>query len=183
MERSWHSFALGAIQPCGSPDGASELRAEVPLRGSDPGVAVTVRFAQAVERRLLDAEGNPVGELLIAGRRYLPGEEAIEHEVRLDSLPNRTAEIRTAGSERAELTENGALAGALLWCWEPLHGTVEAWTEEVEPDLHLVRVEIANRMEWDGSAPERYPMRTLRATEVELHSPHGALVPLAAAAA
>ena len=183
MERSWHSFTLGDVHPCGSPDGPSEVRAESSLRGFDPGVAVAVRFAQAVQRRLEDADGNSVGELLIAGRRYLPGEETIEHEVRLASLPNRTAEIKTAGSERAELTEEGRPAGALLWCWEPLHGTIEAWTEEVEPDLHLVRVEVANRIEWDDSAPARNPMRTLHATGVELHSPHGAFGSLAAAAA
>jgi hypothetical protein len=104
--------------------------------------------------------------------------------VHLDSLPNRTAAIKTAGSERAELTEDGALAGALLWSWEPFHGTVEAWTEEVRPALHRVRVEVANRMEWDCGEPEQNSMRTLRGTELVVLGPTGAFVsPRAHAAA
>lgn len=167
-------FTLGGIHPRGSPEGPAELRAESLIWGSDPSVEVTVRFAQTVERRVFGPAGEAVEELVVTGRRYSSGGETMEREVRLSSLPNRTAALRTAGSERAELTENGAHAGALEWRWEPLHGTVEAWTEEVRPGVHRVRVEVANRLEWDRATPAQNLLRTLRATEVAMHSPDGA---------
>lgn len=184
MERSQKSFALGDIHPCGSPGGSSQLRAECLTEGVEPPVELLVRFGQAVERQVLDPAGSPVAELVVTGHRYTSGEETLEQEVRLDSLPNRTAAIRTAGSERAELTEDGVLAGTLLWRWQALHGTVEAWTEEVRPALHRVRVEVANRMEWDHADPGQNSMRTLRGTELVVFGPIGAFVsPRAHAAA
>jgi hypothetical protein len=183
MERHRQSFALGDLHPCGSPHGPTELRIECPLEGLEPEVDVTVRLCQTVAREALDVGGDPVGELLIAGRRYTGGEETMEREVRLPALPDRTAAIRTAGTELAELTENGVPAGALRWRWEPMHGTVEAWTEELRNGLSVVQVAVANRMEWDDADPQRSAMRALRATEVELHSPEGALASYATPAA
>src|SRR5260221_1477958 len=164
-------FILGEIHPRGSPKGPSQLQADSLITGTDPSVEVTVRFVQAVERQVLDAAGEPIEELVVTGRRYSSGDETVEREVRLSPLPNRTAALRTAGNERAELTQNGALAGALEWRWEPLHGTVEAWTEEIRPGLCRVRVEVANRLEWDRASPEQNLMRTLRSTQVAMHSP------------
>ncbi len=183
MERYRRSFALGILHPCGSPQGTAQLRVECPLEGLDPEVEVTVRFCQAVVREALDVDGDPVGELLVAGRRYAGGGETMEREVRLAALPDRTATIRTTGTELAELTENGVVAGALRWRWEPMHATVEAWTEELRNGLSVVEVAVANRMEWDDADPRRSAMRALRATGVELHSPEGALVSYAAPAA
>lgn len=183
MERYRKSFALGVLHPCGSPDGPAQLRIECPVGGLDPEVEVTVRFCQAVAREALDVGGDPVGELLVAGRRYTGGEETMEREVRLPALPDRTAAIRTAGTELAELTENRVAAAALRWRWEPMHGTVEAWTEELRNGLSVVQVVVANRMEWDDGDAQRSAMRALRTTEVELHSPEGALVSYATPAA
>lgn len=176
-------FALGGVHPRGSPDGPSQLRAECLLAGPRPNVEVTVRIVQAVERLVLDRSGRPVDELVVTGRRYSSGEESWEREVRLSPLPNRTAAIRTAGSERAELTERGETAGAQLWRWEDFHATVEAWTEEVAVGLWRVRVEVSNRLEWDRGTPEQNSMRTLRSSEVALHSPHSAISHLTAVAA
>jgi len=170
-------FSLGSIYPRGSPQGPSQLRAECLIAGVDPEVEVTVRFVQAIERQVLDAADAPVEELVVTGGRYWPGSEAIVQEVRLSRLPNRTAAIKTAGSERAVLGENGALAGTLVWRWEPLHGTVEAWTEEVRPGLCRVLVEVANRLEWDRATREQNAMRTLRSTHVAIYSPDSASSP------
>lgn len=183
MERYRKSFALGVLHPRGSPHGAAQLLVECPLEGPDADVEVTVRFHQAVVREALDADGDPVPELLVAGRRYSGGEETVEHEVRLSSLPDRTAAIRTAGTDLAELTEDGIAAGALLWRRQPMHGTVEAWIDELDRGLALIQVAVANRMEWDDAARRRSAMRALCATEVELHSPNGAFALLAAAVA
>ena len=67
----------------------------------------------------------------------------------------------------------------MVWRWEPQHGTVEAWSEEIAAGLRRVRVEVANRLEWDGGARERALLRTLRSTHVVMHSPDGAFASLA----
>lgn len=179
MEMNQQFFAHGGVYPRGWQDGPSQLRAECLIEGADPSIAVTVRFAQVIQRQIFDAAEQPVEELVVTGRRYSSGEETVEREVRLPSIPNRTAAIRTADSERSELTERGALAGALVWHWETLHGTVEAWTDKIGPALHRVRVEVANRLEWDGGARDRALMQTLRSTHVVMHSPDGAFASLA----
>jgi hypothetical protein len=144
----------------------------------DPGIEVTVRIQQTVERQVLDAKGEPVEHLVVAGTRYASREEAVEHEIRIPSLPGRTARIEPAGTKQAELVENGATAGALRWHWEPLHATVEAWTEEVGQGLRRVRVSIANRLECDSDSRLAL-MRALYSPEVIMHSPDGAFVSLA----
>jgi hydrogenase maturation protease len=179
MEMSRQFLARGGIFPRGCPQGRSQLRAACLIEGLDPDVEVTVRLLQAVERQVLGAEGEPVEFLTVAGKRYASRAETVEREVRISALPDRTATVMTAGSKQAELVENGAQAGALRWRWESMHCTVEAWIEELERGLHRVRVEVANRLEWDGGGLERTLMRTLHSTHVRMHSPDGAFVSLA----
>jgi len=167
------------VPPRGYPEGRSQLHAECLIEGLDPHVEVMVRVRQTVERQVLDAEGEPVDFLVVAGTRYASREEAVEHEVQIPSLPGRTARIEPAGERRAELVENGVKAGALTWRWEPLHATIEAWIEEIAPGLHLVQVSVANRLEWVGGESEQPLMRTFYSTEVVLHSPDGAFASLA----
>jgi hypothetical protein len=167
-------FALGGVYPRGWPDRPAEMLAECLIEGDRPEVRIEARFEQTVERRILDASGEPVDELLVTGRRYVPGEEAASKEVRLDSLPDRTAVLATADSERMELIEGGEPVGSVLWRWEPLHATVEAWTEEVRPGLHRVRVAVANRIEWQEDAPERNRLCVLRTAQVVVESPDAA---------
>lgn len=170
-------FAVGDVHPRGSPMGPSERRAECVIAAADPDIEVTVRFVHTITRQILDATGAPVEELVVTGRRYTTGRETEEREVRLAGLPNRTAAIKTAGEERAAMTEGGAPAGTQMWWWEPLHGTVEAWTEEVRPGLCRVRVEIANRLEWDRATAAQNAIRTLRSTQVAIHIPDNAFSP------
>lgn len=167
------------VFPRGWPGGRSRLRTECLIEGLDPSVDVTARFVQLAERRVLDMEGNPVEGLIVAGKRYVSREEAVEHEMRIESLPNRTATVKPAGCRRAELVENGAAAGALEWRWEPLHVTVEAWTEEIAPGLRQVHINVANRLEWDGGTDEQATLRAFYLTAVVLRSPDGAFASLA----
>lgn len=182
-----HVDSPESFYPHDCPEAPSRLHAECLIGGADPHIEVSVRFAQTVERRVLDRSGAPVEELLVTGRRHRSGSEAVEHEVRIAALPGRAAVVRAAGSERAELTQAGAQAGTLLWLWEPLHATVEAWIDVVRPRLHRVRIDIANRLEADGLDPERARRRTLHAPRLRMHSADGAfaspveLEPLAAA--
>ena len=180
MEKMSRQFlASGGIHPRGWPQGNSRAHAECLIEGHNPSVEVTVRLLQKVERRVIDADGAPVESLTVAGRRYAGGEETSERELRLAGLPDRTAAVRAAGRKEAELIEGGRPAGTLSWSWEPLHCTVEAWVDELAPGLRRVRVEVANRLEWDGGPPGRAPMRTLHSTHLLLHSPDGAFVSVA----
>jgi hypothetical protein len=166
------------VFPRGWPGGRSQLLTECLIEGLDPSIDVTARFVQLAERRVLDRDGNPVQDLVIAGKRYVSREEVVEHEIRIDALPNRAATVKPAGSERAELTEGGAPAGALEWRWEPLHATIEAWIEEIATGLRQVHIDVANRLEWDGDS-ERATLRAFYLTAVVLHSPDGAFASLA----
>lgn len=170
---------MRGVFPRGWPGGRSELLTECLIEGLDPSVDVTARFFQLAERRVLDREGNPVEGLAVAGERYASREEAVEHEMRIESLPNRTATVRPAGRKRAELVEDGASAGALEWRWEPLHAIVEAWIEEIAPGLRQVHINVANRLEWDGGEDEQATLRAFYLTAVVLHSPDGAFASLA----
>lgn len=165
------------VFPRGWPGGRSQLLTECLIEGLDPSIDVTARFVQLAERRVLDREGNPVQDLVVAGKRYASRDEAVEHEMRIESLPNRTATVKPAGCKRAELTEDGAPAGALEWRWESLHATVEAWIEEIAPGLRQVHINLANRLEWDGD--EQAMLRAFYLTAVVLHSPDGAFASLA----
>lgn len=167
------------VFPCGWPGGRSEALTECLIEGLDPNIDVTARFIQLAERRVLDREGNPVQGLMVAGKRYMGREEVVEHEMRLESLPNRTATVKPAGCKRAELSEGGAAAGALEWRWEPLHATIEAWVEEIGPGLHQVHINVANRLEWNGGSDEQATLRAFYLTAVVLHSPDGAFASLA----
>jgi len=75
------------VPPRGCPEGSSQLRAECLIEGVDPTVEVTARVRQTVERQVLDARGEPVDFLVVAGTRYASREESVEHEVRIPSLP------------------------------------------------------------------------------------------------
>lgn len=167
------------VFPRGWSGGRSQLLTECLIEGLDPSIDVTVRFVQLAERRVFDREGNSAQGLVVAGEHYVSREEAVEHEMRIESLPNRTATVKPAGRRRAELIEDGAPAGAMEWLWEPLHATVEAWIEEIAPGLRQVHINVANRLEWDGGADKQAALRAFYLTAVVLHSPDGAFASLA----
>jgi hypothetical protein len=174
MEMNRQLFALGGIYPRGWPGRPSEMLAECLIEGARPDIEVHVRFHQAVDRQVLDSDDDPVEQLVVTGHRYCSHEETMEKEMRLSSLPNRTAALAKADDERMELVESGTPVGAVTWHWEALHATVEAWAEEVRPGLHRVKVTLANRLEWDENASEKNLMRALRSAQVVIESPDAA---------
>ncbi len=170
MEMMGRQFlAQGGVHPRGWPQGRSQLRAECLIEGLDPQIEISLRFLQAVERQVLDAEGQPVDDIVVAEKPYVSEQETIERELHLATLPNRTATVRTAGSKEVELIEKGAVAGSLRWHWESLHCTVEAWIDDLERGVRRLRVEVANRLEWDGGGLERTLLRTLHSPQIEMH--------------
>ncbi len=170
---------LGGVTPRGYPEGRSQLHAECLIEGTEPYVEIIVRVQQPVERRVLDAKGEPVAHLVVAGTRYASREEVVEHEVCIHALPGRTACIERAGTRRADLVENGLAAGALVWGWEPLHATIEAWVDEIAQGLRRVQVSVANRLEWDGDEGRQPLRRSFYSAEVIMHSTDGAFASLA----
>lgn len=171
--------AGGDLSPRACPEGRAQLHAECLIEGADPEIEVIARFSQEIHRQVHDAGGNAVERLIVAGRSYDSGSELEEHEVTLGDLPNRTAELQTAGRRTAELREGGAPAGSIAWSWEPLHATVEAWIDEISAGLRRVRIELANRLEADDRHGRRAGPRTLHGAHLLLHSPDGAFVSLA----
>ena len=55
------------VSPRGCPEGRSQLHAEALVEGFDPDVDATVRVQQTVERQVLNAQGEPVEHLVVAG--------------------------------------------------------------------------------------------------------------------
>jgi hypothetical protein len=166
-------FSWGGVYPIGWPEGPSRRRADCLILGEDPTVEITVSFLQLIEHKVLDALGEPVGELVVDGVRHFDWLETAEREVRIPALPDRTASVSVGAAEDDDLLEDGVVVGRSVRRRETLHGTVEAWFEQVEPGLRRIQVSVANRLEWDGSPFEETLMHALCSTRVEMHSPGG----------
>ncbi len=169
-------FTWGGIYPIGWPEGPSRRRADCLIAGEDPSVGITVGFLQLIEHGVLDARGEPVEELIVDGVRHFNWVETVEREVRIPVLPGRTAAVGVGAAEDEDLLEDGIVVGRSVRRRETLHGTVEAWFEQVEPSLRRIQVSVANRLEWDGSSFERTLMHSLCATQVAMCSPDGVFV-------
>jgi hypothetical protein len=161
-------FTFGGLYPQGWPDDRSELVAECLLQAqAAPVVDVTVRFLHLVRRRLFDAAGEEVDELVAGGRRHLAWEEATERELG----PGPFA--ISAGSEDEALG-----GGHVARSWEALRGAVEVAIEHLGPSLHRVRVRVCNHARWRGEPREAALARTLCSTHVLLRARGGEFVSL-----
>lgn len=169
-------FTWGGVYPIGWPEGPSRRRADCLIAGEDPSVEITVGFLQLIEHGVLDAQGEPVEELIVDGVRNFNWVETVEREVRIPALPGRTAAVGVGAAEDEDLLEDGIVVGRSVRRRETLHGTVEAWFEQVEPGLRRIQVSVANRLEWDGSSFEQTLMHALCSTQVAMHSPDGVFV-------
>lgn len=169
-------FTWGGVYPIGWPEGPSRRHADCLIAGEDPSLEITVGFLQLIEHGVLDARGEPVEELIVDGVRHFNWLETVEREVRIPVLPGRTAAVGVGAAEGEDLLEDGVMVGRSVRRRETLHGTVEAWFEQVEPDLRRIRVSVANRLEWDGSSFEQTLMHALCSTQVAMYSPDGVFV-------
>lgn len=169
-------FTWGGVYPIGWPEGPSRRQAECLIEGEDPSVEIAVSFLQLIEHGVLDADGEPVEELTVDGVRHTNWLETVECEVKIAEVPGRTASIAIGASEADDLLQDGTLAGRLVRRRETLHGTIEAWFDQVEPGLLRLNVSIANRLEWDGRSFEGTLMHTLCSTDVTMCSFDAAFV-------
>ncbi|RAY15706.1 hypothetical protein DPM19_07950 [Actinomadura craniellae] len=110
-------------------------------------LAVELRFLHTV-RREVRRHGRPVDEFTAAGRRYLPGEEAVERTVR--AVGAARTEIEVPAGEAAERLPGG---GSVVRSWQGLHGTMAVLTRPILDDVHVVTVEVRN------TTPGDFPSR------------------------
>jgi hypothetical protein len=170
-------FTWGGVYPRGWPEGPARLHTECLLRAESPAAEVTVRFLHVIDRAAVDADGMPVDELVVDGERHLSWEEAVEREVTFGLSGGGPIEIRP-GSEREEVAGDAGSGGALVRGWGPLRGTVSTSAKRLDTELHRIRVEVANDVEWDGGGRARTLKGTLCSTHVVLHSPSGRFLSL-----
>ncbi|WP_336207394.1 hypothetical protein [Nonomuraea sp. LPB2021202275-12-8] len=118
-------------------------------------VDVHVRFLHVVTREVARARGSelePVTELTVDGTRHLAGQEAKEREeavsglelARLASAPSVMEIVVPADQEAVWLIDSKGRAGAVLRCWEALHGRAEVRAEPLRDRLFRLTVRVAN---------------------------------------
>jgi hypothetical protein len=187
-----HRWTFGGVYPRAHseahPDDRWTMQTQCLVEADGPAtVAVSIRFLQVVERRLVaetEHGRRRVDELFVAGERHLAWEEAREREVAVATLQLSGAAETTerpvefaAGEDREELREgNGSLAGTVERAWGSLSGWVRAAAAPVDRGLHRVTVTIGNETPWGGGAREELMRRSLCSTHTILHAEGGELV-------
>jgi hypothetical protein len=174
-------FTFGGVYPRGWPEDRSELVTECLLRdAAEPRVEVRVRFLQVVRRRLRDAAGRSVDELVVGGERHLAWEEAIEREAAIGRVPATMPIAVDAGDEHEPLVgPEGEPAGAIVRSWRQLRGRIDVGAESPGERLWRVRVRVANDARWDGEPRGEALERTFCSTHIVLHARMGRFVSLA----
>ncbi len=125
---------------------------------------IRVRFLQIVARSIgklthpldafpsdREAEFAIVAGLQVAGRTYVPWEEAAEREVMVPALPPAVPSLQhsrsfefSAGRELEPLRDNSAIAGVIVREWKALSGSVEINSQIREDGVAKVSVRVRN---------------------------------------
>ena len=165
--KNQHRFTFGGIYPAGWEEDRSAMQVQCLVEGNDPDLDVRVRFLHVVERRLLDAAGQPVDELVSGGERYLSWEEAVEREAAPGPLSI------AAGSVEEPLD-----GGTIVRSWEALEGRVDVARGPLRSGLWRMTVRVENRVRWDGQPRPQALRRTFCSTHAVLRVRRGAFVSL-----
>jgi hypothetical protein len=124
---------------------------------------------QVVERRLLDAAGERVDELVVGDRRYLAWDEATEREV--VAREGRTPIQIDAGEAREPLQD-----GTFVRSWEELRGSVEVRVGPVDDQLFSLTVRIENETPWRRGDRQDALRHSFCSPHVVMHTRDGAFV-------
>ncbi|MGI5267797.1 hypothetical protein ACQEUU_01445 [Nonomuraea sp. CA-218870] len=164
-------------------------------------VDVHVRFLHLVSREVARARGDelePAAELTVDGTRYVAGTEAREREAAVSGLALAdlagaayTMSVDVPGDQEAVwLIDARGRAGAVLRCWETLHGWAETRAVRLRDRLFRLTVTVANTTCWEGGEPAEALKRTFVSAQsvvrthggrfVSLLNPPAELRPLAA---
>jgi hypothetical protein len=123
-------------------------------------VDVTVRFLHVVRRQVVDADGEPVDELVADGERLVSWEEATERE-----LPPGPFAI-PAGREEG---------GHVVRSWQGLEGSVDAGAEPVE-GAHRFTVRVSNTTPFEQGTRDQALAQTLCSCHVVLRARDGEFI-------
>jgi hypothetical protein len=152
------------------PDDRAELQAQCLVEG-DVGLDVRVRFLHVVERALVNRDGNRVGELEVAGERYLAWDEAVEREFVVG--PGTTVIEIAAGTDVESLPDE---AGRILRTWAELRGRIAVAVEPLAEQLRRITVRLRNETAWQGSDREDALRQTFCSAHLVLRTERGAFV-------
>jgi hypothetical protein len=172
---------------------------------SNAAVEVRVRFLQLVARSVGEltvsvdeissgaiSEFRPVDKLTVAGRVYLPWQEAVEREVGLPvysleglcGCPEHSAFSFSPDTQFEHLRDgSGIIAGVIVRVRELLCGEVEVMAERIEDSLFKVTVRIRNTTPFDVMSKanrEEALLSSLVSTHTVLHAENGRFVSLTA---
>lgn len=160
------------------------------VQGSDPSIAVKVKFLQVVERKVgqWNEEGGLdfVESLQVGSERYLAWDEAREQERVSEFL--KLSDLTTAqrielsipsGSEKENVSSSaGESLGALVRVWHSLEGEIEISAESLEEDLFRLTVRIRNLTPWKGQDREAALKQTFLSTHTILQVEGGEFISL-----
>jgi hypothetical protein len=138
----------------------SAVATEFLVEGGEPLLEVEARFLQVVRRQVV-ADGAPVDELVLDGRRHLSWDEARE---------------RTVGAGSFELAAGREDEPPYERTWEALEGRVDLELTRVARELHRARLAIVNTSAWRGSEREEAMRRTLASAHAVVRVTGGAFV-------
>jgi len=167
-----------------------EMQTQCLVSGSDPCVAVKVKFLQAVERKVgqwnLEGELDFVESLQVDSERYLSWEEAREQEraIVIQKLSDRALpqcfELSIpAGSEKENiLSHAGENVGALVRSWRSIQGEIEIQAESLRENLFRFTVRICNLTPWAGQDREAALKQTFLSTHTILQVKDGEFISL-----
>lgn len=167
-----------------------EMQTQCLVHGSDPSIAVKVKFLQVVERKVgrWNEEGGLdfVESLQVGSERYLAWDEAREQErvsgfLKLSDLTTaqRLELSIPSGSEKENVSSStGVSLGALVRIWHPLEGEIEISAESLEEDLFRLTVRIRNLTPWRGQDREAALKQTFLSTHTILQVEGGEFISL-----
>jgi len=165
-------WTFGGVFPPGHnaahPDDRQALQAQCLVEGDDVSVDVGVRCLQVVRRDLIDADGNPVDELVDGGTRRLAWDEATEREL-------GPGPIEIAAGTDVEPLPGG---GRVVRSWRALTGTVAVEAEPLRHGLSRVTVRVENTTPWEGGDRDDALRSTFCSTHAVLRAGRGAFVSL-----
>ncbi|HMK12398.1 MAG TPA: hypothetical protein VK461_12490, partial [Acidimicrobiales bacterium] len=149
--------------------------------GDAPRLHVKVRCLQVQHRTLERAEGRdwfaPVDELVVGDVRWVPWDEAVEHEIDLPPLmllplnpPLVFPFVLPGGQDVEELGDDAGIVGRAVRRREPVSGVVHVTTSWAPGPgaLMAVRVVVENVSEWSEAGASRDDM--VRRSLVAVHT-------------
>ncbi|HEV2770595.1 MAG TPA: hypothetical protein VGV40_10465 [Solirubrobacteraceae bacterium] len=165
-------FTFGGVYPQGWPQDRCAMQTQClveadPARSEAPDVDVRARFLHMVDRRLHDAQGRPVDQLVAGGERYLSWEEAVEREV-------SPGPMTIAAGRHEEALEGGRIVRT----WQALEGRLEVGRERLRPGLWRLSVRLENTAAWAGEDRPATLRRSLCSSHAVLRARGGAFVSL-----